>query len=171
MDALESSTRHEIPDERIFLALVGAVSASLGNAGQIHLQTSRSNGRNASLPDSGTIKHLMGATAGGSDNTRRSASCSRAQYECSSREYKIRPIPNDGSITFGVNSREASLKTRRSILMKSGVRTYFSPSAACTSDSLGWASDQLPHVRTMQAGSPLLLELAANAVQPLLIKR
>lgn len=37
--------------------------------------------------------------------TPRSTSCSRLQKLCSSRQYIIRPRPNEGSMTFGVNSR------------------------------------------------------------------
>lgn len=43
------------------------------------------------------------------------ASCGRFQYTYSRRLYKIRPIPNDGSITFGVYSRV--ICTRVSCLM------------------------------------------------------
>ena len=45
-------------------------------------------------------------------------------------------MPNDGSITLGVNSREVDLKTRHSILRKSGVRVYVWPSAALMSEQL-----------------------------------
>lgn len=68
-------------------------------------QTSRTMGLKSALPDNGTMRTLIGATAGGSDNTLRLTSSSRAQYECSRSEYRMRPIPNEGSMTLGTNSR------------------------------------------------------------------
>lgn len=89
-----------------------------------YVQTSLTKGSNSSLALKGTIRTLVGATRGGSDNTcrddikktaigycqygeltPRSTSCSLLQKLCSSKVYMIRPRPNEGSMTFGVNSR------------------------------------------------------------------
>lgn len=85
-------------------------------------QTSRTSGTKSSLALNGTMSTLVGATTGGRESTwneyqrqgsvggsrertPRSMSCSRAQKLCSSSAYRMRPRPNEGSMTFGVYSR------------------------------------------------------------------
>ena len=68
------------------------------------LETFFTIGCNSELLDNGTNKTLVGATIGGSDNTPLSASSGLHQNWCSKMEYKIRPIPNEGSMTLGTNS-------------------------------------------------------------------
>jgi hypothetical protein len=46
-----------------------------------------------------------------SEHTPRSTSCSLLQKLCSSNVYMIRPRPNEGSMTFGVNSRTIDKKS------------------------------------------------------------
>ena len=92
------------------------------NTNNRYVQTSLTNGSNSSRALKGTMRTLVGATRGGSDSTcgddiktnnkllfrehtPRSTSCSLLQKLCSSNVYMIRPRPNEGSMTFGVNSR------------------------------------------------------------------
>ncbi len=59
---------------------------------------------NSSLLLIGRIRTFVGAIGTGKDSRARCWSSCRVEKECSSRQYKIRPIPNEGSITLGINS-------------------------------------------------------------------
>ena len=92
------------------------------------------------------MRTLVGATRGGSDNTcgddniskqmtshlsdqfsehtPRSTSCSLLQKLCSNKVYMIRPRPNEGSMTFGVNSRTIQIKGVNRI-RKADLRRFY----------------------------------------------
>lgn len=69
-----------------------------------HIPISRTNGAKSALPLNGNTEHLIGAITAGNEKYDRASSPSLDWKRCSNNEYMMRPMPNDGSITLGVNS-------------------------------------------------------------------
>ena len=68
---------------------------------------------NWSLPLRGSTEHEIGATTAGSASHALCSSPSRTLKECSSMAYRIRPMPNEGSITDGMTSTTGGREERR----------------------------------------------------------
>lgn len=103
----------------------------------------------------GTRRTFVGVIEGGSERacmyivswfvllgielTPRAISCGRCQYTCSRRQYRIRPMPKDGSMTLGVYSRTVSTTVTRSMLIRSLDKTAFpSPFSRLRTEIMVW---------------------------------
>lgn len=81
---------------------------------------------NCSLLTTGNIEHLYGAIRG--ENLKYYLYASLYLNECSIRDYKILPIPKDGSITLGVNFSSITLTVFFSNLTRLLFKTISFPS-------------------------------------------